>query len=275
MAKRAKKAARVLVIGAHPDDCEFACGGTTALWAGAGHTVHYVSATNGGKGHHAIGGVALVRRRRREAAAGAAILGATCEVLDIADGELEPTLANRKTFIRLIRTFKPDLILTHRPNDYHPDHRYCSQLVQDASYLITVPKMAPTVEAMRSPPVICYLADEFQKPNPFTPDIVVDIDAVMERKLEALHQHASQFYEWLPWNKGIVDQVPKTEKQKKEFLRKNWLDRDVHRADRFRDQLIARYGQKAGSKISRCEAFEICEYGAELTDEKRELLFGL
>jgi LmbE family N-acetylglucosaminyl deacetylase len=267
--------ARILAIGAHPDDCEFACGGTTALWTRAGHTVHYISATNGGKGHHAISVRELVRRRKREAVAGAAILGATCEVLNIADGELEPTLTNRRTFIRLIRKFNPDLILTHRPNDYHPDHRYCSQLVQDASYLIGVPKMVPRVEAMRSPPVICYLADEFQKPRPFTPDIVMDIDAVVERKLEALHQHASQFYEWLPWNKGIEHQVPKTDKQRKEFLRKNWLERDVRRADRFREQLISRYGKKAGSKVGHCEAFEVCEYGAALTDEKRRRFLAL
>jgi LmbE family N-acetylglucosaminyl deacetylase len=55
------------------------------------------------------------------------------------DGELLPNLGNRRQVIRLIRSFHPDLVLTHRPNDYHPDHRYTSQLVQAAAYLITVP----------------------------------------------------------------------------------------------------------------------------------------
>jgi LmbE family N-acetylglucosaminyl deacetylase len=274
-AKRAKKSARILVIGAHPDDCEISCGGATVLWTSAGHVVHYVSATNGATGHYAIGGIELVRRRMAEAAAGAAVVGATSEVFDITNGELEPSLSNRRLFIRLIRTFNPDLILTHRPNDYHPDHRYCSQLVQDASYVITVPNNVPTVEALRSPPVICYLADDFSKPNPFTPDIVVDIDTAIERKIEAIHQHVSQVYEWLPWNRGLERQVPKTDKQRKQFLRKLWLPRDLRRADRFRAQLIARYGQEAGSKVQHCEAFEVCEYGAKLTDEKRALLFGM
>lgn len=274
-AKTAPKPARILVIGAHPDDCEITCGGATALWTDAGHIVHYVSATNGGTGHHAIGGIELVRRRMSEAKAGAAAVGATCEVLDVTNGELEPTLTNRRVFIRLIRKFNPDLILTHRPNDYHPDHRYCSQLVQDASYLVTVPNNVPTVEALRSSPVICYLADEFQKPNPFTPDIVVDIDTVVERKLQALHQHVSQFYEWLPWNRQIENQVPKADKARKEFLRKNWMPRDTRRTGRFRDQLIARYGPQAGANVQHCEAFEVCEYGAPLTEEKRARLFPM
>jgi LmbE family N-acetylglucosaminyl deacetylase len=279
MAKRAtkpsKKPARILVIGAHPDDCEITCGGASALWSDAGNTVHFVSATNGGTGHHAIGGIELVRRRMAEAKAGAAVVGATCEVLDSTNGDLEPTLSNRRVFISLIRRFKPDLILTHRPNDYHPDHRYCSQLVQDASYVITVPNNVPTVEALRSPPVICYLADEFKKPIPFSPDVVVGIDAVVERKLQALHQHVSQFYEWLPWNHGAENRVPKTDKQRKEFLRQTWVPRDMRRADKFREQLVARYGPEAGAKVKHCEAFEVCEYGARLTDEKREWLFAM
>lgn len=275
MAKKLSRSARILVIGAHPDDCEITCGGTTLLWTRAGHIVHYVSATNGVTGHHAIGGIELVRRRVAEADAGAAVLGATSDVMDCTNGDLEPTLANRRLFIRLIRLFKPDLLITHRPNDYHPDHRYCSQLVQDASYVITVPNNLPTVEALRSQPVICYLTDNFQKPNPFTPDIVMDIDSVVERKLHAIHQHTSQVYEWLPWNMRRENTALKTEKQRKDFARSVWIARDIRQADRFRQQLVARYGPKRGGKIKHCEAFELCEYGAELTDEKRQWLFGM
>jgi LmbE family N-acetylglucosaminyl deacetylase len=147
--------------------------------------------------------------------------------------------------------------------------------VQDASYVVTVPDNLPTVAALRRAPVICYFADGFQKPIPFSPDIVVNVDAVVERKLTALHQHVSQVYEWLPWNKGIEDQVPRTDRQRKAFLRQNWLARDIRWADRFRAKLVARYGAKAGARVKHCEAFEVCEYGAALTDEKRALLFGM
>lgn len=87
--------------------------------------------------------------------------------------------------------------------------------------------------------------------------------------------YVSQFYEWLPWNKPIENEVPKTVRQKKEFMRKYWMDRDLRRAERYRPQLIARYGQAAGAKVKRCEAYEVCEYGAKLTNEKRKLLFGM
>src|SRR6266576_2647187 len=119
MPKSAKP--RILVIGAHPDDCEVKCGGTAALWAQHGFTVRFVSATNGCSGHHEIGGIELVRRRAAEAAAAAKVIGIEAQVMDADDGALEPTVARRKIMIALIREFRPDLVLTHRPNDYHPD----------------------------------------------------------------------------------------------------------------------------------------------------------
>src|SRR5213596_2903122 len=112
---------RLLIIGAHPDDADYAAGGTAALYRAAGHTVRMVSLTNGDAGHHEMPGAKLAERRRGEAAAAGAVIGSVYELFDIHDGELEPTLPNRWKVIRLIRTFEPDLILTHRPNDYHPD----------------------------------------------------------------------------------------------------------------------------------------------------------
>ena len=191
---------RILVIGAHPDDCEIKTGGTASLWAKAGFVVRFVSATNGVSGHHAIGGIELVTRRVAEAKKAAKIIGIESQVLDVTNGEIIPTLFYRKLFIKLIREFDPDLILTHRPNDYHPDHRYTSQLVQDASYVVTVPNYVPTVKALRRMPVIAYLSDNFQKPIPFQPDVVVDIDKTLETKVDMMHCHVSQFYEWIPWN---------------------------------------------------------------------------
>src|SRR5438874_288590 len=155
---------RLLIIGAHPDDADYAAGGLAALYRAAGHVVKMVSLTNGDAGHHRQPGPALAERRRREAAAAGAVIGATYDLLDNHDGELLPTLENRCRVIRLIRSFRPDLVLTHRPNDYHPDHRYTSQLVQDAAYMVTVPPVVPEVPHLEKNPVIAYLPDEFEKP---------------------------------------------------------------------------------------------------------------
>src|SRR5438067_449647 len=173
---------RLLIIGAHPDDADFFAGGTAALYRAAGHVVKMVSVTNGDAGHQTLRGAELARRRRAEAVAAGAVIGATYDVLDNHDGELIPTLENRGQVIRLIRTFRPDLVLTHRPNDYHPDHRYTSTLVQDAAYMVTVPAIVPDVPHLPRDPVIAYLPDVFQKPYPFRPSVAVDIGRALEKK---------------------------------------------------------------------------------------------
>src|SRR5262249_28005121 len=169
----AERPLRLLIIGAHPDDADYHAGGTAALYRAAGHIVKMVSLTNGDAGHHLLRGPELARRRKAEAAAAGTVIGADYDVLDNPDGELLPTLENRRQVIRLIRSFRPDLVLTHRPNDYHPDHRYTSQLVQDAAYMVTVPAVAPDTPHLAANPVIAYLPDDFQKPYPFRPSVVV------------------------------------------------------------------------------------------------------
>ena len=130
---------RAVVFGAHPDDAEFVAGGTAVLWSARGHKVRFVSCTNGDVGHHTQSGGALARRRRAEAEKAARILGVETLILDNHDGELLPTLGNRKAVVRLIREWKADVVVGHRPFDYHPDHRYAGILVQDAAYMVTVP----------------------------------------------------------------------------------------------------------------------------------------
>lgn len=271
--RTAFKKLRILVIGAHPDDDEIKAGGSAALWAAQGHTVRFVSATNGGTGHHAIGGIELVRRRLAEARAAADVIGIESQIMEFTNGELELTLYYRKQFIKLIREFDADLILTHRPNDYHPDHRYTSQLVQDSSYVCTVPNNLPTTPALRKMPVIGYLSDNFQKPIPFMPDVVVGIDGVVEQKVDMLHCHVSQFYEWIPWNQRVENEVPKSDRERRAWLRERRLKADQECANRYRKQLIQRYGRKKGAKIRYAEAFEGCEYGAPLNAENIPVLF--
>ncbi|MCC6416792.1 MAG: PIG-L family deacetylase [Gemmataceae bacterium] len=264
---------RLLILGAHPDDADYAGGGIAALYRAAGHTVKMVSLTNGSAGHHAAAGPALAARRRAEAAASGAVIGATYDVLDHHDGQLLPTLENRLEIIRLIRSFHPDLVLTHRPNDYHPDHRYTSQLVQDAAYLVTVPAVAPDSPHLRRDPVIAYLPDDFQKPYPFDPAVVVDVGPVIEQIVAMLHCHTSQFYEWLPYNQRILDQVPKDEAARRAWLGEQVRERLRRRADRYRDLLVHAYGRERGLVVRYAEAFEACEYGAPLDEAARRRLF--
>src|SRR6267378_1446619 len=230
---------RLLIIGAHPDDADYHAGGTAALYRAAGHVVKLVSLTNGDAGHQTLRGPELAQRRRAEAAAAGAVIGATYDVLDTPDGQLLPTLENRLQVIRLIRSFKPDLVLTHRPNDYHPDHRYTSQLVQDAAYMVTVPAVVPDTPHLAANPVIAYLPDDFQKPYPFTPSVALDVGKVVERIVDMLHCHTSQFYEWLPYNMGVADRMPADERGRRAWLAEVVCERLSRRADRFRDLLIA------------------------------------
>jgi LmbE family N-acetylglucosaminyl deacetylase len=254
---------RILAIGAHPDDCDIGVGGVAALYARSGHDVHFVALTNGDAGHQSEGGAPLARRRQAEARAAGDAIGIRYTVLDNHDGELEPTLANRRTIIRLIRENLPDLILTHRPNDYHPDHRYTSLLVQDAAYTVTVPGSVALTPHLATNPTIMYLSDVFRKPYAFQADVIVDIDAALEAKMAMLHAHASQVYEWLPFNQGVLDQVPAGESARRAWLRETYGSRSIATANRFREALAARYGPERGREVTHAEAFEISEYGKQ------------
>lgn len=263
--------ARVMMIGAHPDDCDFRAGATSALWRQAGMAVLMVSATNGDAGHHEQGGGALARRRAAEAKAAGAVIDIDYVCLDFHDGELVPGLEQRRAIIRAIREFAPDLLLTHRPGDYHADHRYTSQLVQDASFLLTVPNLCPDVPALYDMPVIMHFEDGFSKPEPFAPDVVVGVDATIGLKGRMADCHVSQFYEWLPWLGRY--EVPESAEERLAWCAQRMAALAERCADRFRDRLIALYGQTAGAAVRHAEAFAITEYGAPLTDEKRALLF--
>ena len=196
---------RILVFGAHPDDCELKAAGVAALWATQGHHVKFVSVTNGDIGHAQMAGGALAQRRTAEVKEAAKVLGIESEVLDIHDGELMPTLENRKEFVRLIREWKADIVMGHRPNDYHPDHRYVGVLMQDAAYMVTVRFFCPDVPNLTKNPVFLYLSDGFQKPNPFAPDVVVATDAVIRKKLDAIWTLQSQIESL--WATGDFEKV--------------------------------------------------------------------
>ena len=262
----------LLVVGPHPDDCSIKAGGIAAKYVEAGHDVTFLSATDGSAGHHEMGRAAIAARRKRETEAVAETLGVDYHVFDIRDGELRPTLEHRRRFIRFIREVAPDLVLAPRPNDYHPDHRYCAQLVRDAAYMLIVPNVCPDADPLDESPVVGYVADQFRKPEPFDPDVVLDVSDVADRKLDALHCHESQMYEWLPYTFGELDAVPEGDEARREWLANDGLGHlasvtEMNVADRFRDQLQARYGD-AGTEVDHAEAVEISEYGAAPTEEE-------
>ena len=287
------KQIRALMIGAHPDDCDFRSGGIALKYAEAGHKVKYISLVDGGGGHHILSRKKTADRRRKETALVAEFAGIEYDVWDIADCELVADLETRKRIVREIRKFNPDIIFCHRTNDYHTDHRNAAQLVQDASYLLIVPNFCEDTPAMKKTPPILHYYDGFQNP-PFSADVVIGIDDVIDRKIEMLALQESQMFEWLPFTCGIVDSVPEHKEERLEWLHGKRVPRTGKKlslselqtetlfnqteysnavpAEKYREKLIERYGSEKGNKIRFAEAFAVCEYGASLNEAQSKIL---
>jgi LmbE family N-acetylglucosaminyl deacetylase len=263
---------RIIVIGAHPDDCDLDAGGTAILFSQMGCAVKFLSVTNGDAGHQTQGGGALAKRRAAEAKEAGQRFGVVYDILDNHDGELEPTLAVRLQIIRKIREWNADVVIAPRPNDYHPDHRYTGVLVQDAAYMVGVPNVAPDVAPLKKNPVFVYTYDNFKKPNLFTPDIAIDITSVYDKKIHALDAHVSQFYEWLPWIGGYADKVPAGANERKKWLTA-WYDRPMQ--PNVRTALEKYYGKQKAAAAKYAEVFEICEYGTQPDDAMIKKLFPM
>jgi len=266
------KPLQIIMIGAHPDDCDIKSGGTAALFVAMGHKVKFLSVTNGDAGHMNEGGGMLAQRRLQETKEVSKRLGVTYEVLDNHDGELLPTLAIRLEIIKRIRDWNADVVIAPRSNDYHPDHRYTGILVQDAAFMVGVPNIAPDTPPLAKNPVFLYFQDNFKKPNPFQADLAVDISSVIDKKVYSLDAHQSQFYEWLPWIGQYADKVPKGQTERLEWLKKlrgNGLSPSV------KASLEKWYGKDKAERVSFAESFEICEYGSRPSDEDIKRLFPM
>ena len=272
-----KQVRRYLMIGAHPDDADIRFGGTALKLVRAGHVVKFVSMCNGDCGHFdmSITPEQLAARRYQETQNSRAVSGISeYQVFhENHDCELMPDLENRKKVIRLIREFKPDVVLTHRLCDYHADHRGASQLVLDAAYLTQVPKFCPDVPIPPVNPVYGYTWDDFTDPRPFRPDALIPIDDVLEDKCRMMDCHPSQFYEWLAWElKVTIDLNTITWPEKRAYLEKYWGARYERAANDARQVLIETYGE-AGKRVRYAECFELSPYGRKVTvEEFRKLL---
>ncbi len=265
---------RVIIFGAHPDDAEYRGAGVAMKWARAGNHVKLVSATNGDIGHWQMAGGPLAERRRNEVMEVGRRLGVTTEVIDIHDGEIMPTLENRRIITRLIRQWNADIVITNRPNDYHPDHRYTSILVQDSAYMVTVPFFCPDVPPLKKNPVYLYSPDRFKKPNAFTADVAVSIDDVIGPTVDALLVMESQIHEGgANGNADLFPADPVKQQQRRDQVRNNLMRRYATMADTYRSTLIKFYGDELGKKIRYAQAYEICEYGRQPSQEELRKLF--
>ncbi len=283
---------RVLMLGAHHDDNDVLGGGVALKYLQAGHRVRFLSMTNGCAGHHIDKPDVLAARRLAESKAVEALTGIEYDTWDVNDGELVADLENRKKLIRYIRNYAPHIIFAHRTNDYHPDHRNAAMLVQDASYLLIVPNVCPDAPALREMPVIMFFYNGFSNPV-FRPDVAIDIDDVIDKKFDMMNCHTSQFYEWLPYTYGALDEVPSDPAARLEWLRSPRVPRDrvlsleelcavkkaghteyreAKYAARAREALIAHYGER-GARVIFAEIFELSAYGKGLTEETKKLLF--
>ena len=269
------KKLRIIVFGAHPDDAELDAGGVAALWAARGHAVKFVSMTNGDVGHFSMAGGPLAQRRMAEVQECARLLGIETQVLDIHDGELMPTLENRKIVARLIRDWQADIVLFHRPYDYHPDHRYTGELVQDAAVVVVAPFFVPDTPPTPRNPVFLYTADGFKKPYPFDPTIVVGIDEVADQKWDCVSAMPSQFGDEHSWQASTGSDIPSGEEERKAYLLNRVKTRNQAVADQYRDRLIALYGEERGNQFQYAEAFELCQYGSQPDIETLKSLFPM
>lgn len=283
---------KVLMIGAHLDDNDFRCGGIALKYINKGHKVQFLSMCNGCGGHHVNSPEEIAKRRYQEAQEVAKLAGLKYDVWEINDCEIMADLETRKRLVRYIRQFNPDIIFTHRTNDYHADHRNVAVLVQDAAYLLIVPNFCADTPAMKASPVIMYTPDNFTNP-PFVADVAVAIDDVIDKKYLMYNCHESQIYEWLPYTHGELEDVPKDKKERLDWYRSPRIPRDraltveelqayktqnhsefseAIQASKNRELLIKRYGEE-GKMVLFAEVFQTSEYGKSLNENNINELF--
>ncbi len=266
---------KILSIGAHPDDADTSAGGLLLKLHRQGWQVRMLSLTDGSAGMYdaARCGMELAEIRRAEAQKSGCLLEGRYDVWDIPDGHLTASLEYRQRLIRYIREFQPDVIVTNRPGDYHPDHRNTAVLVADASYLLTIPYVCSDTPSMDFVPVILYWSDGFQRPYPCKPDVIVPFDGLEEERLQLACCHESQYFDWMYWPDRMEHRHWPRQQQIQE-LRERYLRRAKKDRAEVGEELLRRFGSEAAVRIQAVEYYEICEFGSALPDELRAVMEG-
>lgn len=265
---------RVMFVGAHPDDADYQFGATATRLVRAGARVTFVSVCNGDNGHQTMDPDELAARRYNESQAAAKAYGVDRYVImGEHDCRVEATVDLRQRIVRLIRTFAPHLVITHRTCDYHADHRATGQAVQDATYLMGVPLFCPDTPVPETLPFVMYAGDRFTMPRPFRPDLLVDGDEALDTTLRALACHESQLFEWLPPEYGVDPKtIPADSAGRLDYLRRNVPPDLFMLGETYRDVIDRTFGGKGPRYV---EAFEVCEYARPPAKKEIDYLASL
>ena len=201
----------VLAILAHPDDAEILCAGTLIrLGSERGYNVHIATATAGDCGSIEFPPDELAVLRRAEGAAAAALIGATYHCLGERDLRVNHTEASVENVVRLLARVRPNIVITHSPDDYHPDHEMTSKLVRTATFAAPIPNYL--YRRWSDPPLDriphLYYCDPVEGKDifgrPIVPTTRIDITGQIELKAMMLAAHASQ-RNWLLKHHGVDD----------------------------------------------------------------------
>jgi N-acetylglucosamine malate deacetylase 1 len=261
---------KVLVVAAHPDEAEMYAGGTVRLLADRGAAVKFMSLTNGDAGHYAMAREPLKRRRAGEAYTAARHLGVLdYEILDIHDGDLVPDLALRKAVISAICRWQADLVITfHDDCPGHLDNRAAGRVVHDAVGFCTNANIAGDVPPLSASPICLKMTDYGAVPTHLH-QVVVDVDQSIDAKLRACTAHATQFYEFAPFERGFLDAAPKLGDWAAEraFILKYWPE-FMYALEAMRPGLMTRYGKQ----VEFAESFQLAGYGRNVSIAEVEKL---
>jgi N-acetylglucosamine malate deacetylase 1 len=266
---------RVMVVAAHPDEADMYAGGSAALFAEQGAAVKFLSITNGDAGHYEIGGMQLARRRWEEAQQAAKCLGIEeYEVLNEHDGELYPTMAVRNQVIERVRKWAPDVLIGFHPDGWgHPDNRNAGKALADAAAFIGVPNVLPNIPAVKKR-ILCLWMWDYSTMPIHRHDLAFDVTKTVEKKLLACDAHATQFYEFAPWGRGFLHEVPESWEDKRLFILKYWSE-FFYTQESQREGLAKWYGDECATSVEFAETFQIAPYGFQPTKAELMQLFPM
>jgi len=269
----------ILIVGAHPDDAESNAGGTAALWRRRGDEVRIVSVTDGRRGHYDLRYAGtpqeLIARRREESLIAAEVIGATYGDIGAPEGPGMDETEFELRMMREIRVFGPspgagpDLVVTHRPLDHPRDHRLAAQLAINACGLAALPLVDPDTMPLKRTPPIAYWFDDYTEGGTFRPDVVVSIDTVLQEKTAMVASHASQVFEWAPYYRGELADVPEEDADRRAWLLESQIQPV---ASLIRAACVeSLHSQLPHGRY--VEAFQISEYGRAVAEVDLRRIF--